>query len=215
MPTTWRGSSRSSSQGARRRGPARLLRGRAHAGRASGCSRRPTARSAASSPTAGSAGLLRTRVLARIAAFAMRRERVRAARVPHHLADRHPLPRQPAVADARRAARRTRRAPATAFRGCGCASRPTVRWRTCSTARRHALQPAGDRAGSRRRRCRQVTRCASSLIPDDADQRSRTRAPWHPQPSFYLLRPDGHIALAGTRLQEGEVQRYLSERFSP
>ena len=34
-------------------------------------------------------------------------------------------------------------------------------------------------------------------------------------PSYYLLRPDGHIALAGTRLQEGEVQRYLSERVSP
>ena len=32
-------------------------------------------------------------------------------------------------------------------------------------------------------------------------------------PSYYLLRPDGHIALAGTRLLEGEVQRYLSERF--
>ena len=31
-------------------------------------------------------------------------------------------------------------------------------------------------------------------------------------PSYYLLRPDGHIGLAGTRLLEGDVQRYLSER---
>ncbi len=32
-------------------------------------------------------------------------------------------------------------------------------------------------------------------------------------PSYYLLRPDGHIGLAGVRLQSGDVQRYFSERF--
>jgi 2-polyprenyl-6-methoxyphenol hydroxylase-like FAD-dependent oxidoreductase len=30
-------------------------------------------------------------------------------------------------------------------------------------------------------------------------------------PAFYLLRPDGHVALAGTRLEAGVVARYLSE----
>jgi hypothetical protein len=30
-------------------------------------------------------------------------------------------------------------------------------------------------------------------------------------PSFYLLRPDGHIGLAGTRLEEAAVTRYLAE----
>jgi len=33
-------------------------------------------------------------------------------------------------------------------------------------------------------------------------------------PSYYLLRPDGHIGLAGVRLQDGEVQRYFAERIS-
>jgi len=31
-------------------------------------------------------------------------------------------------------------------------------------------------------------------------------------PAFYLLRPDGHVGLAGTRLETGAVRRYLSER---
>ena len=31
-------------------------------------------------------------------------------------------------------------------------------------------------------------------------------------PSYYLLRPDGHIGLAGVRLQSGDVPRYFSER---
>jgi 2-polyprenyl-6-methoxyphenol hydroxylase-like FAD-dependent oxidoreductase len=33
-----------------------------------------------------------------------------------------------------------------------------------------------------------------------------------PAPSFYLLRPDGHVGLAGTRLEPAGVVRYLSER---
>ncbi|HJW51809.1 MAG TPA: FAD-dependent monooxygenase [Burkholderiaceae bacterium] len=33
-------------------------------------------------------------------------------------------------------------------------------------------------------------------------------------PSYYLLRPDGHIGLAGVRLQDGDVQRYFSDRIS-
>ena len=33
-------------------------------------------------------------------------------------------------------------------------------------------------------------------------------------PAYYLLRPDGHIGLAGVRLQNGEVQRYFSERVA-
>jgi len=34
-----------------------------------------------------------------------------------------------------------------------------------------------------------------------------------PQPSFYLLRPDGHIGLCGLRLDPAAVSRYLSERL--
>ena len=34
-----------------------------------------------------------------------------------------------------------------------------------------------------------------------------------PQPSFYLVRPDGHIGLCGARLEAAAVKRYLSERL--
>jgi len=34
-----------------------------------------------------------------------------------------------------------------------------------------------------------------------------------PQPSFYLLRPDGHIGLAGTHLDIAAASRYVSERL--
>jgi 2-polyprenyl-6-methoxyphenol hydroxylase-like FAD-dependent oxidoreductase len=33
-----------------------------------------------------------------------------------------------------------------------------------------------------------------------------------PQPSFYLLRPDGHVGLCGTKLEPGELKGYFSER---
>ena len=29
-------------------------------------------------------------------------------------------------------------------------------------------------------------------------------------PAFYLLRPDGHVGMAGRRLEEGAIARYLS-----
>src|SRR6185436_551869 len=31
--------------------------------------------------------------------------------------------------------------------------------------------------------------------------------------SFYLLRPDGHVGLCGTRLDLSDIHRYLSERL--
>ncbi len=34
-----------------------------------------------------------------------------------------------------------------------------------------------------------------------------------PQPSFYLLRPDGHVGLAGTHLDVAAASRYVSERL--
>ena len=33
-----------------------------------------------------------------------------------------------------------------------------------------------------------------------------------PKPSFYLVRPDGHVGLCGTRLEAAAVKRYLAER---
>jgi hypothetical protein len=40
---------------------------------------------------------------------------------------------------------------------------------------------------------------------------SRTRIP---KPSFFLLRPDGHVGLAGTRLEAAALTRYLAERVT-
>jgi hypothetical protein len=34
-----------------------------------------------------------------------------------------------------------------------------------------------------------------------------------PRPSFYLLRPDGHVGLAGTRLDAGAATRHVAERL--
>ncbi|HXV89886.1 MAG TPA: hypothetical protein VD707_00870, partial [Gemmatimonadales bacterium] len=34
-----------------------------------------------------------------------------------------------------------------------------------------------------------------------------------PRPSCYLLRPDGHVGFAGTRLDAAAVTRYLSARL--
>jgi 2-polyprenyl-6-methoxyphenol hydroxylase-like FAD-dependent oxidoreductase len=47
-------------------------------------------------------------------------------------------------------------------------------------------------------------------VPAGADQTALADA--HiPVPSFYLLRPDGHVGLAGTRLEPGAIIRYLDE----
>jgi 2-polyprenyl-6-methoxyphenol hydroxylase-like FAD-dependent oxidoreductase len=50
-------------------------------------------------------------------------------------------------------------------------------------------------------------------VPDDPDNdRELTRA--HiPKPSFYLLRPDCHVGLAGTHLEAALLNRYLTERL--
>ena len=51
------------------------------------------------------------------------------------------------------------------------------------------------------------------LIPDDPiNDRELVRA-GIPKPSFYLLRPDGHIGLAGTHLHAAALTRYLAERL--
>ena len=50
-------------------------------------------------------------------------------------------------------------------------------------------------------------------VPSDpANDRELARARI-PRPSFYLLRPDGHIGLAGVQLDPGAVRRYVSERL--
>jgi 2-polyprenyl-6-methoxyphenol hydroxylase-like FAD-dependent oxidoreductase len=50
-------------------------------------------------------------------------------------------------------------------------------------------------------------------IPDDAVNDAEFARVQIPRPSFYLVRPDGHVGLRGTRLETPTVARYVSERL--
>jgi 2-polyprenyl-6-methoxyphenol hydroxylase-like FAD-dependent oxidoreductase len=52
---------------------------------------------------------------------------------------------------------------------------------------------------------------STHVIPDDAHNARELARVRIPGQAFYLLRPDGHVGLAGTRLEPGAVTRYLSE----
>ena len=99
----------------------------------SDCWTRPTGRSGSSSPTAGSPGSSARGSSRNVAAFAMTRKRVQTLAFRTVLADRHPLPREPAVADARRALPRRRAARRRPLPVAAAArSDRTARARTCS-----------------------------------------------------------------------------------
>ena len=51
------------------------------------------------------------------------------------------------------------------------------------------------------------------VADDPANDRELARARI-PKPSFYLLRPDGHVGLAGTRLEAGALKRFMAERVA-
>ena len=50
-------------------------------------------------------------------------------------------------------------------------------------------------------------------VPSDAANDRELARAQIPRPSFYLLRPDGHVGLAGTRLDAAAMTRYASERL--
>ena len=54
---------------------------------------------------------------------------------------------------------------------------------------------------------------AGSRNPRRSRQRRRTGARGDSRTSFYLVRPDGYIGLAGTKLEAGAVERYFSARL--
>ncbi len=49
-------------------------------------------------------------------------------------------------------------------------------------------------------------------VPDDPVNDGALERARIPKPSFYLLRPDGHVGLAGARLEPGALNRFLAER---
>jgi hypothetical protein len=51
------------------------------------------------------------------------------------------------------------------------------------------------------------------IIPNDPANDAELARVHIPQPSFYFLRPDGHIGLAGTHLQAAAAQHYVSGRL--
>jgi hypothetical protein len=51
------------------------------------------------------------------------------------------------------------------------------------------------------------------VIPDDPDNERELARVHIPRPSFYLLRPDGHVGLCGRQLAPGLVRDYLRARL--
>jgi hypothetical protein len=51
------------------------------------------------------------------------------------------------------------------------------------------------------------------VIPADRVNDAELARARIPQPSFYLLRPDGHVGLCGGRLDAAAVERYVSQRL--
>ncbi len=50
-------------------------------------------------------------------------------------------------------------------------------------------------------------------IPEDPENSAELRRANVPAPSFYLLRPDGHIGLCGTQADAGRITQYLREKL--
>jgi 2-polyprenyl-6-methoxyphenol hydroxylase-like FAD-dependent oxidoreductase len=55
--------------------------------------------------------------------------------------------------------------------------------------------------------------CLIHAIPADAFNDAELARVHVPQPSFYLLRPDGHVGLCGAGLEAEAIKRYVSERL--
>jgi 2-polyprenyl-6-methoxyphenol hydroxylase-like FAD-dependent oxidoreductase len=161
------------------------------------------------------AGLLRTEVLARIAAFAMRRERVQRAafRVISQTGIRYPesplsltLPGLPETAP-----RAGDRFPLLRLKLSADGPVEDL-FQALPDTTFHLLlfgQPA----------LAEKLPIADTLlrvhpIPDDPANEEELSRAHIPRQSFYLLRPDGYVGLCGTSLQAGALARYFSERLA-
>jgi 2-polyprenyl-6-methoxyphenol hydroxylase-like FAD-dependent oxidoreductase len=161
----------------------------------------------------GGAGLFRTQIVARIAGLAMTIERVRkiAFRTISQIGIAYPesplsrsLPGLPA--DAPRAGDRfpwlmLRLRAGGAVEDLFLALDDT-RWNLLVFGGPAALRGRGDLVGIH----------AIPADPDNARELERARIPAQ---SFFLLRPDGHVGIAGARFDAEAIERYLADALGP
>jgi 2-polyprenyl-6-methoxyphenol hydroxylase-like FAD-dependent oxidoreductase len=159
------------------------------------------------------AGLFRTKVIARVAAFAMTRQKIRSL----------------AFRTISQTGIRYRRSPlsraAAAFPDGAPLAGDRFPWLHLSLKAnapaedlyqqlddtRFNLVVIGQTAPSRAPGVGDLLRIHS--IPDDQANRAELARAKISGPAFYLLRPDGHIGLAGGRLETDAVTRYLADRY--
>ena len=161
------------------------------------------------------AGLLRTQILARIAAFAMELRANTDSRVSRRLPDRHSLPAKLAVE----------------ITGAGCPmQRPHAGdrfpWLRLKFTTNGAIEDLFEKLDDTRfdadrdraacavpKDCDAPRRpaCASTSIPTDPINDAELARARIAAPSFYLLRPDGHVGLCGARVDADAIARYMFE----
>ncbi|HVE48849.1 MAG TPA: FAD-dependent monooxygenase [Casimicrobiaceae bacterium] len=160
------------------------------------------------------ARLLRSRVIARVAAVAMRFERVRklAFRTVSQVGIRYPgsALSQSLAGLPESAPRAGDRLPWLQLRFD--ANGPIEDAHAKLDDTRFALLAIGQAVDMKSlSACEDILRVHA--IPDDPVNGPALRRAGIPQPSFYVVRPDGHIGLAGATLDEAIVLRYLHERM--
>ena len=105
-----------------------------------------------------------------------------------------------------------RRRPATASRGCSWRSGRAARSRICSRGSTTRASSCSSSASRPRRRACGVRRPAWTCTwSRDGDNDAALRAASIAGPAFYLLRPDGHVGLAGSRVQRGCVRLWFAD----
>jgi 2-polyprenyl-6-methoxyphenol hydroxylase-like FAD-dependent oxidoreductase len=160
------------------------------------------------------AGLLRTKVLARIAAFAMRREAIQSfafrtvSQTGIHYRASAMSASQPGVPDS--APRAGDRFP----------------WLRLKLEANGPIEDLFQKLDDRHFNLLAIGQpslpegalhlgdlCRLHTIPANPTNDAELARAQIPNPSFYLLRPDGHIGLCGVRLDAAAVERYLLERL--
>jgi len=158
------------------------------------------------------AGLLRTQVLARIAAFAMRREAIQrfafrtVSQIGIHYRASALAQSQPDVPDS---------APRAGDRF------PWLRLKLNANGPVEDLFQKLDDTHFNLIAIGQPTHgalglgdlCPIHTIPPDPTNDAELARAQIPNPSFYLLRPDGHVGLCGVRLDAAAVERYVANRL--